>query len=99
MVLTGQPLTSVSHASSWEDFASNRSISDALWHLTFSQTSALDEDEGHPGCALPPHDEHGVLVAPLEHGGEPEPPLLHLLLQHEPLLLQLVHDLIDAMCR
>ena len=73
MVLAGQTLTWVSHASSWEDFASNRSISDALG-VDLSQTSALDEDEGHPGCALPPHDDDGVLAVPPEHGAEAQPP-------------------------
>ena len=49
-------------------------------------------------AALPPHDDDGVLAVPPEHGGEAQLPLLHAL-QHVPLLLQLVHDLIDAMCR
>ena len=45
--------------------------------------------EGHPGCALPPHDDDGVLAVPPVHGAEVQPPLLHAL-QHMP-LLQLVH--------
>ena len=60
-----------------------------LFGVDLSQTSALDEDEGHPGCALPPHDDDGVLAVPPEHGAEVQPLLLHAL-QHVP-LLQLVH--------
>ena len=90
MTLTGQPLSSVSHACSCEYFASNRSISDALWCRSFTDFGL---DQAHPGCALPPHDDDGVLAVPPEHGAEVQPLLLPLLLhalQHVP-LLQLVH--------
>ena len=60
-----------------------------LCGIDLSQTSTQDEDEGHPGCALPPHHDDGVLAVPPEHGAEVQPPLLHAL-QHVP-LLQLVH--------
>ena len=73
MVLAGQTLTWVSHASSWEDFASNRSISDALWHGPFT---ALDWMRPMlvVEAALPPHDDDGVLAVPPEHGAEAQPP-------------------------
>ena len=91
MTLTGQTLTSASHACSCEDFASNRSISDALWHRPFT---ALDwmRPMQVVEAALPPHDDDGVLAVPPDHGAEAQPPLLPLLLhalQHVLLLLQL----------